>query len=267
MLNIAEMIDGAFDAEPEETPRAYIGASVIGEQCDAALAFNLRGYPGTKVPPKLKRIFRDGHRIEDQVVADLKKTGLTVMEVDPRTGKQFEWKSHGGHFVAHADGIIEFQGKRYVLEVKSMNAKRFHEFFRLGVKESHPRYYAQVQALMGLSSIRLTLFVAYCKDTSEYHSEVIEFDDFVFAFQESRVERVLRGEARKIAEDEKDWRCRSCFKAESCWRGKEPERVMRTCANALAVDGGWSCTKGCQGECTDWRRYEPQTRNENGTTS
>jgi hypothetical protein len=256
-MDIVKLIDDGFDAEPEETPRAYIGASAIGDECDAYLAFNLRGYPGTQIPPKLKRIFRDGHRIEEQVIADLKRAGLQILEADPKTGKQWEWKSHGGHFVAHADAIVEFQGWKYVLEVKSMNAKRFHEFQRMGVKQSHPKYYAQCQALMGLSGLRQTLLLAYCKDTSVYHAEIVRHDEFVFAFQESRVERVLRGEAVKTASD---WRCRFCFKADACWHEKEPEHVMAACANALPVDGGWSCRKGCRKDCEDWVRYQPKTR-------
>jgi hypothetical protein len=259
-VNLVELIDQGFDAMPEEKPRAYIGASIIGDECDAYLAFSLRGYPGTKIQPKLRRIFRDGHRIEVDVIEDLKQAGAQVVEVDPKTGKQWEWKSHGGHFVVHADGVCEQQGETVGLEIKSMNAKKFHEFQRLGVKQSHPRYYAQCQALMGLSGMRKTVLVAYCKDTSVYHVETVEFDEFVFAFQASRVERVLRGDAQKIAADATDWRCRFCFKADACWHGKEPEHSMHSCANAQPVDGGWSCSKGCSKDCEDWTAYQPKTR-------
>ena len=41
----------------------------------------------------------EGHRIEDQVVADLKKAGFFIEEVDPITGKQYEFKEFGGHVV------------------------------------------------------------------------------------------------------------------------------------------------------------------------
>ena len=55
--------------------RQYLGASGVGHQCEANLAFSLRGFPNTEPSPQLLRIFREGHRLEDQVVSDLKKAG------------------------------------------------------------------------------------------------------------------------------------------------------------------------------------------------
>ena len=59
------------------------------------------------------------------------------MDVDPYTGKQWAFEGFGGHAVGHADGILETQTGKPLLEIKSMNANKFKEFSTKGVKFSH----------------------------------------------------------------------------------------------------------------------------------
>lgn len=260
MIDVNQLVDQAYDNEDrKEKSRAYIGASVVGGNCEASLALGLRGYPDTKPDPRLKRIFRDGHRIEATVVNDLKKAGLHVMELDPMTNEQWTYTAYQGHAIGHADGLIEYGGETMLVEIKSMNDAKFKECRSKTVRYSHPSYYGQMQFMMGLSKISKCLFVAYNKNNSEYLSEVVEFDEFAFAFLQERVERVLRGEARKISEDETDWRCRGCFKREACWHGLDPsEKTKRTCGHSKPTQGGeWECEKGCGEACESWTRYSP----------
>ena len=261
-MNLAELIDQAYDDEEnkqEETPRNYIGASGVGNPCDAYLAFCLRGFPNSKLGFKLRRIFRDGHRIEQDVLKDIGKTSMKVIEKDPYTHKQWAYYSYGGHAVGHADGVIEDEnGNSMLLEVKSMNERKFNEFEKHGVKYSHKNYYSQVQFMMGMSSMEECLFIAYCKNNSKYFSQIVPYDEFHYNELRTRIETVLRGEAQKISADSTDWRCRGCFKREVCWEEKEPKKEMRTCVNCKPKsDGKWECTKGCQGECQDWQPYQP----------
>ena len=64
---VAAMCKG-FASEKRGEARSYIGASMAGTECIAQLALSLRGFPDDEPDPKLKRIFRDGHRIEDEVI-------------------------------------------------------------------------------------------------------------------------------------------------------------------------------------------------------
>ena len=86
------------------------------------------------------------------------------------------------------------------------------KFQKEGVKKSHPRYYSQLQMMMGMSQMPTSFFIAINKNTSEYHSEIVDYDDLEFMFIKERIERVLLNKARKISNDETDWRCRGCFK-------------------------------------------------------
>jgi hypothetical protein len=110
-----------------------------------------------------------------------------------------------------------------------------------------------------MAKIEKCLFVAYNKNNSDYLSEEVLFDEFEYENLKSRVETILSGRARKVSQDEADWRCRGCFKFDACWKGEEPEvKSKRTCANAKpSKHGEWVCDKGCQESCTNWTRYEP----------
>jgi len=263
--DVLRKIDDAYEADRRDKPRRYIGASIVGNQCQASIAFNLRGFPNKEPDAKLKRIFGLGHKIEDMVVADLKKAGYAVWEVDALTGKQYTYSDFGGHVVCHTDGMIEIEDELMILEIKSMNDASFTKFVNLGVKQSHPQYFGQVQMMMGMARMQSSLFIAYNKNTSAYHCEVVEFDQFEFGFIRQKVGLALSGEVIKIAKDETDWRCRFCFKSDACWGHVEVPALCQTCTHSSPTeDGGWYCNmKGRpipDYPCDDWQQFKPAER-------
>lgn len=262
---VVEDIDAAYTQEPEQEPRSYIGASIIGNPCDAMIAFQMRGFPDSKIDPKLKRIFKMGHTIEDIVVRDLKKAGYFVQEVDGLTGKQYSYDAYGGHVVCHTDGHIELErGEVSLLEVKSMNETSFNKFKKAGVKVSHPRYFAQLQMMMGMSGIQTSLFIAQNKNSQEYHAELVSFDPFEWGFIETRIGNILGGSSTKIARDPEDWRCRGCFKTAACWGDARPAPLCRNCRYGLpAEEGGWWCAlkqRKCDKPCDQHQYFRPDER-------
>ena len=128
--DVISRIDEGYGSETEQEARSYIGASVVGNDCNAYLQFSLRGFPNDPAMPRLKRIFRDGHRIEDDVVKDLqRKARLNVIETDPMTGKQHRREWLGGHVVCNADGVInDPEEGDAILEIKSMNDSSWKKF-------------------------------------------------------------------------------------------------------------------------------------------
>jgi hypothetical protein len=118
--------------------------------------------------------------------------------------------------------------------------------------------------MMGMSGFTQTFFIAICKDNSEYHAELVDFDPIEASFIESRVERILQGRAQRIARDPADWRCKGCFKRGVCWEGVAADRACQTCQFASPTpSGGWFCTrhgKDAALPCDDWTQYEPKPR-------
>ena len=260
-LQIASMIDDV--AVPASKPRRYIGASSVGNSCMAYLSLSLRGFPDDQPDSRLRRIFRDGHRIEDQVVADLKTTGLHIMEIDPMTGKQWEYNLFGGHVSGHGDGLLEMpSGEVVYLEIKSMNDNKFKECMRHGVRISHPLYFAQMQFMMGLGKLNHAYLVAYNKNDGSYYVELVEFDEFYFYGLVDKSERVLDGESNRQADDLSDWRCKSCFKRTSCW---DPNTIPLRCSTCEFAKpdkhkGTWWCDKHDKeavSPCADYNMWRP----------
>ena len=196
-------------------------------------------------------------------MADLKQAGFTIWERDPLTGKQFAYELYAGHVAAHTDGQIEdvILGL-HILEIKSMNAKRFEKFRTAGLAVSDPNYLAQCQTMMGMSGIHHSFFIVYCKDTSEYAIEVINFDELMYSSLLEKAERVMANKAKKISNDPEYWKCRFCFKREPCRGNVDIEPSCNTCRHAVAdtTKGGWYCEtheRACDQPCDKWAVYRP----------
>jgi hypothetical protein len=267
-MKIHELIEEAFEKSTEDKARRYIGASIVGNECEAYLSLSLRGFKNDPVNSRLKRIFRDGHRIEDVVIADMKLAKVNVIDRDPISGQQFEYNDYDGHVSGHADGVIEEGEECLLLEVKSMNDKKWNMFREKGVAKSHPLYFAQMQYMMGKSGMRRGILIAYNKNTSEYHSEEVKFDTFYFAALQAKIERVMdKGEGVRIARDRADYRCSGCFKRTACWKGVE-EKACSLCKFAEpAMDKKWKCNHPEVDEvveaehvCPKFEMYVPRSR-------
>lgn len=267
---VTGLIDAAHAkkvAEDKYEPSGSIGASVIGNTCDAFLALTARGFKGGEwITPKLNRIFRDGHRIERSVLDDLRIAGVRVMENDPMTGKQWTWRSPGGAMVFKADGLLTIN-EDMLLEIKSMNDASWTKFKNSPVRFSHPHYYDQMQQGMGMSGIHKCLFVSYNKNNSLYWDEIVEYDDIRYHYLLGRVQNAVQGTVEKVSKSETDWRCRDCAMSKYCWKGEAPaKRKTSTCANAKYDGGakGFVCGIGygtCDPDsCKDYKQWQPKDR-------
>jgi len=170
--------------------RRYLGMSQIGEPCDLKLWYAFRGY--TPVPPDGRKIliFELGDEIEEILVRHLSAVGYTI------EGRQTVFSAHGGYFLGHCDGIIlpafgTVVQNESILECKSANRSKFESFCKIGVRETYPVYYCQVQCYMGYANLGQALVVIYCKDSSEIYSEWIPFSRNDFTALHERAYRII----------------------------------------------------------------------------
>lgn len=242
---VVDTIDAGYAQEERGEARCYIGASMAGTDCIAQLSLSLRGFPDVDPDPQLKRIFFAGHRIEDWVVKDLKrKADLRVYEIDDMTGRQHRREWLNGHVVCNSDGLVDFEdgSEKAILEIKSMNDANFTKFRTNGVKASHRKYYRQMMMMMAMFRIERCLFVAYNKNNSQYHAEIVPFDQEEWDTMYVKIQAALDGQAERVASEPEDWRCKSCFKRESCWEIPDVSPACRFCKNSFAnKNGGWTC--------------------------
>ena len=267
-MDLIKAIDLGTEKNAERERRSYIGASNVGNPCEAALQYSLRGYPQKSIPAAVLRIFELGHDIEEKVVKDLKQAGVLVYEVDPKTKKQWEYTAFGGHLRGHADGVMATDKDNptpAILEIKSMNDKKWTAFKTRGVYYSHPVYFAQVQLLMGLAGYHESWVIAYNKNTSVYHAEHIEFDYDYYIRLLAKTNRVVRyGSAKRVSNNPLAFECRYCNFKPHCWPHGETSLPIsvecKTCKHAKPVaKRKWFCTKhGSRATepCSHWYKVE-----------
>jgi len=260
-------IDNGYAQEERGPARCYIGASMAGTDCIAQMALSLRGFPDEAPDPQLKRIFFAGHKIEDWVVADLKKKAdLRVWEKDDMTGRQHRREWLNGHVVCNSDGLVDFEdgSPPAILEIKSMNDANFKKFLTYGVKVSHRKYYRQMTMMMAMFKIERSFFVAYNKNNSQYHAELVHFDQEEWDGMYVKIQQALDGQAERVAKEPEDWRCKSCFKRASCWNQPELSPACQFCTHSYADQhGGFTCKLTGRQElkaCEKFEQFRPTAK-------
>lgn len=232
------------DAEPQ---RGYLGASIVGHECDRYLWFTFRGLVSPEFSGRLYRLFQTGDLEEARFVAELRGIGCEVIDTDPSTGEQLEVNALGGHFSGHMDaaikGIPEAPKTWHVGEFKTHNAKSFARLKKVGVRASKPQHWAQMQAYMGHTGMTRALYLARNKDTDELYGERIKFDAPAFKALMERAGRIIRaiGTPDRCATRPDDFRCKWCDAFALCWgvdqKGEEPDAAVpiprQTCRSCV----------------------------------
>lgn len=265
--------DGYVKRRADEEPphRHALGASDIGKDCGRALWYTFRHVKADNFTGKgeLLRLFGVGHAQEPIFARDLAAAGVTL-STHRADGAQHRYAIFGGHFAVNLDGLALVPDadpakppKKMIVEMKTMNASNFERLEKVGVKESHPGYYKQMQAqgmTFKVSTFKAFdgfLFVAVNKNTSKYRIEEVDED----LECQRELWRLLMAVIQKDAPppplqvSASSAPCRWCKYRKLCRDGleSEVERSCRSCAYA-EPDGGrqtpmhdgpadWTCTQ------------------------
>lgn len=252
------------DAEPQ---RGYLGASIIGHECDRFLWYVFRACVKRDFTGRLYRLFETGDLEEIRFVKELRAIGCTVHGVDPATGQQFEVTALGGHFSGHMDGCVQGIPEApitwHVIEMKSHKASLFAKLKKDGVKKAFPTHYAQMQSYMRLTGMKRAFYLAVCKDTDELYSERIRYDATESKNLIDRAERIIRtNKPPERSSSRRDaFKCKFCDAHALCWGDiKEsalpiPCRNCETCCHATPeLDGVYEDTSGAIWTCSKQNR-------------
>jgi hypothetical protein len=238
----AQAIDAACTARRAREARDddALRMSSIGHKCDRALWYALRWAHHQKpIDGRIVRIFDNGHARESAIVQYLKDAGFMVVDRDPATRQQFEVVLAGGALVGHFDGIItgipESPVNPHLLEIKTMNAKRFKEFRAKGIQASDPSYWVQANAYAYAQGLTRILFVVECQDTKAIHTQRLHVDPVAAAGVEARAGRIYAATSAppRISDDPRWHECLFCASHAICHGGELARRNCRTC---LAFD-------------------------------
>lgn len=232
--------------------RPHLGASQIGKECDRALFYQFRWSTEPTFDGRMLRLFSTGDLEEIRLVKDLRSIGIEVYEHDPNTGKQFRVSEVGGHFAGSMDGCAKgFQESSawHVLEFKTSNAKGFAKLKKIGVEESRPEHFAQMQVYMHLTGMERAFYLCVCKDTDEIWGERVRYHAPTALRLIERARRIIAATEppSRISDNPDAFACKWCDHKEICHEGRVPLVSCRTCAHATPVtegEGGrWVCER------------------------
>lgn len=254
---IAEAVYQWYEAKYPPANREHLGASEIGEDCDALLWYRFRWCYVAAFEGRILRLFRRGWAEEAKIEEELRGIGVEVSPRDPATGRQWRRVAHGGHFGQGADGMLgNVPGggaQVHLAEYKTYNRKRFDALRAQGVERSDPKYAAQCQVGMRLHGLKRTLFVASCKDDDRIHTERLKLDEDVADRLLARAGRIIFAPTRpaRISDDPAHFRCARFCDAWGVCHGREvPSVNCRTCAHSSPTDdelepgvGTWRCAR------------------------
>lgn len=251
------------DSEPQ---RGYLGASIIGAECERYLWYYFRGACRAEFDGRMYRLFETGDLEEIRFVKELRAIGCEVHDKD-ENGEQFKVSALGGHFSGHMDGcalgILEAPKTWHVLEFKTHNAKSFAKLTKEGVKSSKPQHYSQMMMYMHLTRMKRALYLAKNKDTDDLYSERVRYNKDEAAALMDRAERVITSSQppERISSRRDYFICKWCDAQDVCWGSAKSvlpvtDLSCRQCCHATqkmdSNNGRWECEKhGRSLSCSD----------------
>lgn len=176
---LAGIDEALLFAEKRKERRGHMGMSSICDPDIRTTWLKHRWSLPEEFSPRILRIFRLGHIIEDEVIAMVRGIpGLKWHSADAK-GKQFNFLEHGGHVGGSMDGaavgIPDAPKTWHVGEIKSAKDSSFKALIKAGsYKEWNASYFGQIQCYMGASGMERALVIVMNKDTCEIYSERIK---------------------------------------------------------------------------------------------
>lgn len=227
-----DAVDAALERRgASQSPRTYLGMSSIGHPCGRKLWYDYHQPKQPSFDAATLRRFEDGHRGEDLMAERLRMVdGVTLMTVDPETGRQWAYSDHGDRFGGHADGkivgLLQAPKTWHIWEHKCVNDKKWAELndLKRDQGEKHALrawdavYYAQAVLYMhysGLSRHYLTCSTPGERDTTSVRTDA---DPVHAAELINKAERILNARAplARLSNDPAWWQCRFCDRNEEC---------------------------------------------------
>jgi hypothetical protein len=262
----------AYESASRDGFREHLGASLIGHECDRHLWYSFRWVRRAQHAGRLLRLFETGQLEETRLIRNLRAAGVTVMDVDPATGRQWAMKACAGHFGGSADaiaiGIHEAPKAKHVCEFKTHNAKSFAALQKHGLAKHKPQHLAQLQIYMHLLGAERGFYLAVCKNDDSLYSERVHPDPVAAERLLAKAEAIINAPSppAKLSEDADYFLCRWCDHKDICHGEERAERNCRTCLHASPVaDGKWHCAardiflsaRNQRAGCMSTHRYIP----------
>lgn len=234
-----------------------VGMSAIGDDCHRRTWLRFRWAAGEVFTFKSLAAFQDGHDQEDVMAARLRLVqGITLITLDPETGKQIRHEAWGGHFSGYQDGailgLIQAPKKWHVWEHKSTNERKYADLQRqiekLGEKYAlrqwNQQYYDQAQLYMHYMGTDRHYMTVSTPGGRDFLGLRTEYDAAHALVLIARAERIIFSQTPPEKLPSTHFMCKMCGIKDFCHEGKWAARNCRTCLHVTPQpDGTWHCAR------------------------
>lgn len=203
------------DRSFSKLPVRKLRASGVGRDCDTELFLTAAGQE-SQFDKKSLRIFEIGRVMEPVIVKWMREDGWEVKHNADDEYGMIMCVGPGivtGHYDVIARHPKITKGEWALLDIKTMNTRRFNAWTKNGVQASDPAYYAQLLFYGYAWGYKKLGLVGMEKPTGDYEVELFDFDMKKFREYRDRAARILDADRAVSSHDKK---CEWCSKKESC---------------------------------------------------
>lgn len=226
-----EAADRALEAISRRRPRrSYLGMSAIGNPCSRKLWYGLRATGAPQFDAATLKRFADGEASEVTMADRLRLVpGITLLTIDPESGRQYGFSDIDGQFKGHMDGavlgLIQAPKTWHVWEHKCVNEKKFSELTRLkaqaersALKQWDEIYYAQAVLYMSYSGMERHYLTVATPGTRSAMSVRSDGDPAYAEVLKDKARRILGASVppTRVSNSPSWFQCRYCEHAETC---------------------------------------------------
>lgn len=219
------LVDALSKLERIETPRDYIGASSVGDECQRKIWFQYTGAQANKVVGRQRMIYQTGHLLEKMILDDLELAGF--LSERPCEGNNNLAVSCKGFevFRGHMDGLIAINGVDYILDIKTANDASFNRFVKHGLRSWSESYHDQLQAYMGMTGFKHAILLCLNKNTGEMHEETVNFNVVHYEFLINKAQQIAQAKSPppRVSANPMFFKCKMCSYSEVCHNGGSKE--------------------------------------------
>lgn len=168
--SLRQKIDGLYGAAEDAKEERYgLHASAIiaseDKYClrEQVLSLFFKQNQGEQLPIGLRKIFRHGNTIHEEVYDVFRKSGVLVRNEETVFVPEYDLNYT-------VDAVVELMGKRWIVDVKSMNSFAFDK------AKGHPSGERQVMFYQWLEKNKNGFVLAYNKNTSDIKVFQVKYD-------------------------------------------------------------------------------------------
>ncbi len=253
-------VDKALEDSQERRDSNGIGMGSIGGECERQIWFDFRWMSDVYHNALSLKRFKDGHLVEDLMAKRLRLVdGITLITIDPDTGRQYRVEDFGGHFSGYIDGaalgVIQAPKTWHVWDHKSSDQKKVAKLTSLkatvgeknALKAWNSNYYAQAILYMHYTGMERHYLTVSAPGGRDSHEAVRTNADPVEALRlVAKAKRIFSSDhpPAGVSEDPSFWLCKWCSHARACHDGETMRATCRSCLHATPEDdGSWSCAR------------------------